>query len=132
MQEPTYRALVVDKTPEGVIAEVRQLRAADFPTNEVTVAVAYSDLNYKDAMAIAGKGGILRDYPMVPGIDFAGTVVSSDSPHWKSGDRVIATGWGIGERTWGGMAELARAKAEWLVHLPDGMTMEQSMAIGTA
>lgn len=132
MSEPTYRALIVDKTPEGVMAEVRRLRAEDVPPNEVTVAVAYSDLNYKDAMAIAGKGGILRDYPMVPGTDFAGTVVSSDSPHWKPGDQVIATGWGIGERTWGGMAELARAKADWLVPLPEGLTLEQSMALGTA
>ncbi|HEX5415333.1 MAG TPA: MDR family oxidoreductase [Chloroflexota bacterium] len=132
MQEPTYSALVVDKTPEGVTASVRQLSAAEIPPNEVTVAVAYSDLNYKDAMAVSGRPGILRQYPMVPGIDFAGTVVASESPHWKPGEQVIATGWGIGERTWGGLGQLARVKADWLVPLPEGMTLEQAMGIGTA
>jgi len=131
MPDLGYRALVVDRGGSGASAEVRRLRADEFPANEVTVAVAYSDLNYKDALAVSG-GGILREYPMVPGIDFAGEVIASESPEWKPGDLVIGTGWGIGERTWGGLSELARAKAEWLVPVPEGMTLQQAMAIGTA
>lgn len=130
--EERYRALVVDKDERGVVAQIRDLRAEDFPPNEVTVAVESSDLNYKDGLAVTGQGPILRAHPMVPGIDFAGRVVDSTSPDYRPGDPVVATGWGIGERTWGGFAQRARAKAEWLVPLPEGLSLRQSMAIGTA
>lgn len=132
MEGRRYRALVVDRDERGVTAQIRELRADDFPPDEVTVEVTCSDLNYKDGLAITGQGPILRSHPMVPGIDYAGTVIESGSLEFRSGDRVIATGWGIGERTWGGFAQLARARAAWLVPLPEGLTLRQSMAIGTA
>jgi acrylyl-CoA reductase (NADPH) len=98
----------------------------------VRVAVEHSSLNYKDGLAVTGKGRIIQSYPMVPGIDLAGTVVESASPRWRPGDRVVLTGWGIGERHWGGYAQQARIKGEWLVPLTEGMTSTQAMAIGTA
>ena len=99
---------------------------------EVTVAVEHSTLNYKDGLILNGLGRLVRKYPHVPGIDFAGTVERSDSPAWKPGDKVVLTGWRVGEAQWGGYAEKARVKAEHLVRLPDGMTTAQAMAIGTA
>ncbi len=102
------------------------------PEGEVTVAVEYSTLNYKDGMVLSGIGRLVRNYPHVPGIDFAGTVSHSNSPKFKAGDKVVLTGWRVGEMHWGGYAERARVKADWLVALPAGLTMRQAMAVGTA
>jgi acrylyl-CoA reductase (NADPH) len=102
------------------------------PDGDVTVAVTYSSLNYKDGLAVTGQGRIVRSYPMVPGIDLAGTVLASESPDYKPGDEVVLTGWGVGERHWGGYAEMARVKSAWLVPLPRELTARQAMALGTA
>lgn len=126
----TFRGLVVEAA--GAPPVLRDLPLESLPAGDVRIAVDHSSLNYKDGLAITGKGPILQSYPMVPGIDLAGTVVESDSPAWKPGDRVILTGWGIGERHWGGYAQQARVKSAWLVPLPEGMTTTQAMAIGTA
>ncbi len=127
-----FTALVVEKDDGGLSVGLRSLARDALPAGDVTVAVAYSDLNYKDGLALTGQGSIIRSYPMVPGIDYAGTVEASDSPAFRPGDKVILTGWGVGERHWGGYAQLARAKAEWLVPLPEGLSLQQSMSIGTA
>lgn len=113
-------------------ASFQTLPVSALPDGDVLVQVAYSSLNYKDGLAITGKGKIIRSFPCVPGIDLAGTVIESSSPDFKPGDQVVLTGWGIGERHWGGHSQLARVKSEWLVSLPEGLTLEQSMAIGTA
>ncbi len=102
------------------------------PPGDVTVRVEYSTLNYKDALAITGKGPVLRHFPMVPGIDLAGTVAESGNPSYKSGDKVVLNGWGVGETHWGGLAQRARVKAEWLIPLPGALTTRQAMAVGTA
>jgi acrylyl-CoA reductase (NADPH) len=128
----TFQALVVDRHDDRVQAAIKTLQVNDLPDGDVLVSIAYSSLNYKDGLAITGKGKIIRNYPMVPGIDFAGTVVESQSPNFKPGDQVVLTGWGVGERHWGGFSQMARVKAEWLVPLPDGLTMEQAMGVGSA
>ena len=102
------------------------------PKGDVTVAVKYSTLNYKDGMIINGLGRLVRDYPHVPGIDFCGVVEKSTSPDYKPGDEVILTGWRVGEIHWGGFSQRARIKGDWLVPVPDGLTLKQTMAIGTA
>jgi acrylyl-CoA reductase (NADPH) len=102
------------------------------PAGDVTVRVEYSTLNYKDALAITGKGPVVRQFPLVPGIDFAGTVHESSNPALKSGDRVLLNGWGVGETHWGGLAQIARVKADWLIPLPGALTTRQAMAVGTA
>jgi acrylyl-CoA reductase (NADPH) len=102
------------------------------PEGDVLIQVAYSDLNYKDGLAITGRGKVVRKFPMVPGIDLAGTVVESAAPEYKPGDQVVVTGWGLGEVHWGGMAQLARVKSGWLVPLPQGLSLKQAMGIGTA
>ena len=127
-----FTALVVDKDEQGVSTGLRTLRRDALPEGDVTVAVAYSTLNYKDGLAVTGNPGIVRTFPMVPGVDFSGTVVESSSPDFKPGDPVVLTGWGVGERHWGGYAQLARVKAEWLLPLPDGLSLKQAMGIGTA
>lgn len=127
-----FTALVLDETDGKVSQEIKTLDAATLPEGDVVVSVAYSDLNYKDGMVVQGKGKLVRKYPHVPGIDFAGTVESSDSPEFKPGDEVILTGWRVGEVHWGGYATKARVKSEWLVPLPKGMTLKQAMGIGTA
>ncbi|MEL6169905.1 MAG: acryloyl-CoA reductase [Pseudomonadota bacterium] len=127
------RALVVRKDDEGkTSAAVETLDDGDFPEGEVTVDVAYSTLNYKDGLCIGPGGGLVRNYPHVPGIDFSGTVSASSDERYKPGDRVVLTGWRVGEAHWGGYAEKARVKADWLVPLPDGLTERQAMAVGTA
>lgn len=131
MSDDTFRALVVEDGAERRV-ELRTLRVADLPAGEVLVRVAYSTLNYKDGLAVTGKGKILRLNPMAPGIDFAGTVIESSAPAYKPGDEVVLTGWGVGERHWGGFSQLNRVKAEWLVPLPAGLSLRQAMAIGTA
>jgi acrylyl-CoA reductase (NADPH) len=128
----TFKALVLHQEDGAVKAEIQQLGTDALPEGDVLISVAYSTLNYKDGLAVTGKGKIIRNYPMVPGVDFVGTVAESASPRFKAGDKVILTGWGVGERHWGGYAQMARVKSEWLVPLPEGLSMEQAMAIGTA
>ncbi len=127
------RALVVRKEgDEKPIAGVEEISIDDLPAGEVTVAVEYSTVNYKDGLCIGPGGGLVRNYPHVPGIDFAGTVEASDDDRYKPGDKVVLTGWRVGEAHWGGYAEKARVKADWLVPLPAGFSTEQAMAVGTA
>jgi len=128
----TFRALVLEEAEKGVSASVRTLDESRLPEGDVTVAVSWSALNYKDGMILKGIGRLVRTYPHVPGIDFAGTVAASESPAYKPGDKVILTGWRVGEVRWGGYAEKARVKAEWLVPLPGGLSEKQAMALGTA
>lgn len=129
-----FRALVLEQDAEGLAhPAVKTLTEADLPAGEVTVAVEYSTLNYKDGLCLSPKGGgLVRSYPHVPGIDFAGTVAASDDPRYAPGDRVVLTGWRVGEVHWGGFAERARVKADWLVPLPEGLSARQAMAVGTA
>lgn len=128
-----FRALLVEKDAGGATAaSVREVEDAALPEGDVTVAVEHSTLNYKDGLCLGAGGGLVKVWPHVPGIDFAGTVESSAHPDWKPGDRVILTGWRVGEVRWGGYAERARVKGEWLVPLPAGMTTRSAMAVGTA
>lgn len=127
-----FKALLLNQNEGKTIAEIRQLDVTDLPAGEVLVDVAYSSLNYKDGLAVTGTGKIIRSFPMVPGIDFAGTVAESASDRFKPGDAVILTGWGVGERYWGGYAQKARVKADWLVPMPKGLDAQKAMLIGTA
>ncbi|HYM71668.1 MAG TPA: MDR family oxidoreductase [Stellaceae bacterium] len=128
----SFRALVLHEEGRRVTPRLETVDDSRLPAGEVTVAVEYSTLNYKDGMILQGIGRLVRNYPHVPGIDFAGTVERSESPEFKPGDRVVLTGWRVGEVQWGGFAERARVKAGHLVHLPDGLGTRQAMAIGTA
>jgi len=128
-----FRALVVDKDAEGnTAATVQQVDEGRLPPGDVTVAVEYSTLNYKDGLCLGAGGGLVRAWPHVPGIDFAGTVAASDDPRLAVGDRVVLNGWRVGEARWGGYAERARVEGGMLVHLPDGIDTRAAMAIGTA
>ncbi|SDJ20729.1 acryloyl-CoA reductase [Lutimaribacter saemankumensis] len=128
-----FNALVVDKDDDGKThAAVKELSLDDLPHAEVTVAVEYSTVNYKDGLCIGPGGGLVRNYPHVPGIDFAGTVEASDDDRYKPGDKVVLTGWRVGEAHWGGYSQKARVKADWLVPLPKGLDTRQAMAVGTA
>ncbi|SDO71007.1 acrylyl-CoA reductase (NADPH) [Lutimaribacter pacificus] len=128
-----FNALVVDKDEDGKThAGVRQLELEDLPGAEVTVAVEYSTVNYKDGLCIGPGGGLVRHYPHVPGIDFAGTVEDSSDARYRPGDKVVLTGWRVGEAHWGGYAQKARVRADWLVPLPEGLDTRQAMAVGTA
>ncbi|MEM7752385.1 MAG: acryloyl-CoA reductase [Pseudomonadota bacterium] len=127
------RALIVEKEEQGqTSAEVQTIEEDRLPEGDVTVAVEYSTVNYKDGLCIGPGGGLVRNYPHVPGIDFAGTVEASDDDRYSPGDKVVLTGWRVGEAHWGGYAEKARVKADWLVPLPEGLTTRQAMAVGTA
>ena len=127
------RALLVQKNEDGKThAEVTDVPESDLPEGDVTVAVEYSTVNYKDGLCIGPGGGLVRNYPHVPGIDFAGTVETSDDPRYSPGDKVVLTGWRVGEAHWGGYAEKARVKADWLVPLPEGLSTRSAMAVGTA
>lgn len=128
----TFKALVVDKDDNGTAASVKDLTLDDLPAGEVTVAVEYSTVNYKDGLCIGPGGGLVRNYPHVPGIDFAGTVEASDDARYAPGDKVVLTGWRVGEAHWGGYAQKARVKADWLVPLPGGLDTRRAMAVGTA
>jgi acrylyl-CoA reductase (NADPH) len=128
----TFKALVLEETEKAPTATVRDLTVADLPEGDVLVRVSHSGLNYKDGMIIKGLGRLVRKYPHVPGIDFAGTVVESADGRYKAGDAVVLTGWRVGEVHWGGYAQMARVKADWLVPLPEGLTARQAMAVGTA
>src|SRR2546423_4348874 len=127
-----FRALVLHEQGGRGTPRVETVDDAKLPPGDVTVAVEYSTLNYKDGMVLEGQGRLVRNYPHVPGIDFAGTVLQSRSPEFKPGDPVVLTGWRVGEVQWGGYAERARVKAEYLVHRPAGLSARQAMAIGTA
>ncbi|MDW4563637.1 MDR family oxidoreductase [Aeromonas rivipollensis] len=127
-----FKALLLDNQDGKTTATLTQLAESQLPVGEVRVAVSYSSLNYKDGLAITGKGKIVRQWPLVPGIDFAGTVLESADGRYQPGDKVVLTGWGVGEGHWGGMAEQARVKADWLVPLPAGLDERQAMCIGTA
>ena len=128
----TFKALVVSKDNDKVEHQIRQLSVDDLPEGDVLVAVKYSSLNYKDCLAVKGQGKIVRKYPIVPGVDLTGEVVSSVSPDFQPGDLVLLTGWGVGEQHWGGYTQLARLKSEWLIPLPKGLDALRSMAIGSA
>ncbi len=128
-----FNALVVEKNEEGkTSAAVQQISEDQLPSGDVTVAVDYSTVNYKDGLCIGPGGGLVRNYPHVPGIDFAGTVEASDDARYKAGDKVVLTGWRVGEAHWGGYSQKARVKADWLVPLPSGIDARQAMAVGTA
>lgn len=129
----TFAALVVDRDAEGkTSAALRDLDLADLPEGDVTVAVEYSTLNYKDGLCLGPGGGLVRRYPHVPGVDFAGVVETSEDPRYRAGDRVVSTGWRVGEARWGGYAQKARVRADWLVPLPAGLSTREAMAVGTA
>jgi acrylyl-CoA reductase (NADPH) len=126
------KALMIIKSDQGQSVEWSSIAEADLMQGEVVVRVSHSTINYKDGLALTGKSPVVRRFPMVPGIDFAGTVSASSSPLWKAGDRVVLDGWGVGETHCGGLAEVARVRGEWLVPLPAAFTARQAMAIGTA
>ena len=127
-----FKAILVNKDDQGYRAELAQVVESSLPEGDVRVKVLYSTLNYKDGLAITGKGPVVRSFPMVPGIDFAGEVLESSSPDFKVGDMVLLNGWGVGEGHWGGLAQQAQVKADWLIPLPKGLTAKQALAIGTA
>ena len=126
------QALILEQQDGKTLASVQPLDENQLPEGDVTVDVHWSSLNYKDALAITGKGKIIRNFPMIPGIDFAGTVRTSEDPRFHAGQEVLLTGWGVGENHWGGLAERARVKGDWLVALPKGLDGRKSMVIGTA
>lgn len=127
-----FSALVIDKDESGQKTTLSEVEEAALPEGDVTVEVEYSTLNYKDALAITGASPVVRKFPMVPGIDLAGTVTESSHGQWKTGDRVVLNGWGVGETHWGGLAQRARLNGDWLIPLPSAFTARQAMAIGTA
>ncbi|MET0071643.1 MAG: MDR family oxidoreductase [Candidatus Thiodiazotropha sp.] len=128
----TFPAYLISKSDSGQVAELKTITLDQLMEGDVTVKVAYSTLNYKDGLALTGKAPVVRRFPLVPGIDFAGSVVSSDHPGFRQGDQVVLNGFGVGEVHSGGYAGMARVKGDWLVALPDGFTPRQAMAVGTA
>jgi acrylyl-CoA reductase (NADPH) len=125
-------AILVERNTENYRAGIKSIAESALPTGDVTVRIDYSTLNYKDALAITGKGPVVRQFPMVPGIDFAGQVEDSSNPAFARGDKVVLNGWGVGESHWGGLAQVARVKGDWLVPLPAALSSRQAMAVGTA
>ena len=128
----TFRALLVSKTDTGQTAEIVNFNESDLMEGDVTVDVSHSSVNYKDGLAVTGKGPIIRKFPLIPGIDFSGIVRESSHPKWQKGDQVVLNGWGVGEGHHGGFAEVARVKGDWLVPVPDGWTCADTMAVGVA
>jgi acrylyl-CoA reductase (NADPH) len=127
-----FKALVLENSHGKVAASVRQIEESMLPPGDVTVAVEYSSLNFKDGMVVSGVGGLVKSYPHVPGIDFSGTVIESTHARYQAGDKVVLTGWRVGEVQWGGLAQKAVVNGEWLVPLPQGITTREAMVIGTA
>ncbi len=127
-----FRGILIEKDDSGYRAAVKEISENQLPEGDVVVRNIFSTLNYKDALAITGKGPVVRKFPMVPGIDLVGVVESTENPMYKVGDTVILNGWGVGENHWGGLAEKTRLKGEWLIPLPKGITPLQAMSIGTA
>lgn len=128
----SFKAVVIDKTDAGQTVRLTDFNETDLMDGDVTVRVEYSTVNYKDGLAVTGKAPVVRRFPMIAGVDLAGTVESSTHPNWKPGDKVILNGWGLGETHLGAYAEKARVKGDWLVRLPGNMTTREAMAIGTA
>ncbi|MGX7742290.1 acrylyl-CoA reductase (NADPH) [Rhodopseudomonas parapalustris] len=128
----TFKAIRIDKAEKGTTAALTQFDEAELMDGDVTVAVEWSTLNYKDGLAVTGKAPVVRRFPMIAGIDFAGTVLESSHPDWKAGDKVVCNGWGMGETHLGAYAEKARVKGDWLVRLPQSLSARDAMAIGTA
>lgn len=126
------QALILEQQDGKTLAAVQDIADSQLPQGNVTVDIAWSSLNYKDALAITGKGKIIRNFPMVPGIDFAGTVHASEDPRFHVGQQVLLTGWGVGENHWGGLSQRARVNGDWLVALPQGLDGRKAMIIGTA
>jgi acrylyl-CoA reductase (NADPH) len=127
-----FQAIVIDKTAEGQKVEFRRLTDADLMAGDVTIAVEHSTVNYKDGLAITGKAPIIRRYPLIPGVDFSGTVIASAHKDFKPGDKVVLNGWSVGESHHGGYAARARVPGDWLVPIPEGLSTADAMAIGTA
>lgn len=127
-----FKGILINKDNHGYRAELADIDDSQLPEGDVTVRVSHSTLNYKDGLAITGKGPIVRQFPMVPGVDLAGTVEDSSDPDFKPGDQVLLNGWGVGEGHWGGLAQRARLQGKWLIPLPSAFTPAQAMAIGTA
>lgn len=127
-----FKALIIENDEQGYRALLKDLPESQLPDHDVTLDVSYSSLNYKDALAICNKGPIVRQFPMVPGIDFVGRVTASRHPDWKEGDMALLTGWGVGEKQWGGLAQKASVSGDWLVRVPASLTPLQTMAMGTA
>jgi acrylyl-CoA reductase (NADPH) len=132
MNDNQFRALILTQDEKKTLSAIQNLTVQDLPAGDVLVAVEYSSLNYKDGLAITGKGKIVRQFPMVPGVDLAGTVLESSASDYQPGDKVVLTGWGVGERYWGGHTQQQRVQSDWLVPLPAGLSTQQAMAIGTA
>ena len=128
----TFKAIRIDKAEKGTTATLTQFDEAELMEGDVTVRVEWSTINYKDGLALTGKAPVVRRFPMIAGIDFAGTVEQSSHPQWKAGDKVVCNGWGMGETHLGAYAEKARVKGDWLVRLPEGISARDAMAIGTA
>jgi acrylyl-CoA reductase (NADPH) len=127
-----FSAILIEKTEAGQTVAVTQVDESQLPDGDVTIDVEFSTLNYKDGLAITGRSPVVRKFPMAPGIDLSGTVRESQHPDWKAGDKVVLNGWGVGETHWGGLAQVARLKGDWLVPLPEAFSPRQAMAIGTA
>ncbi|MGA2709238.1 MAG: MDR family oxidoreductase [Steroidobacteraceae bacterium] len=127
-----FKAMVIDNSGSAVSASVQTLDESSLPSGLVTVAVEYSTVNYKDGLVVTGAGGLVKRFPHVPGVDFAGSVLESADPAYRPGDKVVLTGWRVGEVQWGGLAQKARVSGDWLVPLPAGLSTRQAMAIGTA
>ncbi|KAA0874041.1 acrylyl-CoA reductase (NADPH) [Nitrincola tapanii] len=127
-----FKAILIEKDDAGYRASLKELTDAELPEGDVTVSVSHSTLNYKDGLAISGRSPVVRKFPMVPGIDLVGTVESSQHPNFKAGDAVLLNGWGVGETHWGGLAQKARLRGDWLIPLPKAFSPQQAMAIGTA
>jgi acrylyl-CoA reductase (NADPH) len=132
MTDNQFKALVLRQEDRKTVSHIETLTDADLPEGDVLVAVEYSSLNYKDGLAITGKGKIVRQFPLIPGIDLAGAVLESQTPAYQPGDKVVLTGWGVGERYWGGYTQRQRLQSQWLVPLPTELSPQQAMAIGTA
>ncbi|MED5546735.1 MAG: MDR family oxidoreductase [Pseudomonadota bacterium] len=127
-----FKAIQIEKTDEGQKVSLTQLEESALPDGDVTIDVAYSTLNFKDGLAITGSSPVVRIWPIVPGIDLAGTVRESSHPDYAAGDKVVLNGWGVGETHWGGLSQVAKLKGDWLVPLPEAFSEKQAMAIGTA
>lgn len=128
----SFKALVINKIDNEIIAETKRIEIKDLPEGELLIQVAYSSVNYKDALACTANGGIVKSYPFIPGIDLAGTVVSSQNERFRAGDQVVATGYGLGVSHYGGYSEYARVPADWVLKLPQGLSMKEAMILGTA
>jgi acrylyl-CoA reductase (NADPH) len=132
LRSDAFQALVVEKEGNELVSSLKQLAVTDLPDEDVLIQVDYSTLNYKEGLGFANRNKIFRIFPMVPGVDLAGTVVESRSAGFKPGDQVILNGWSVGERYWGGYAQMAKIKSDFLIHLPQGMNTKKAMYIGTA